>query len=101
MFKQLFVDYKKHITSDRWKKKREHRIKQLGGKCQRCDSKENLNVHHGVYKRLGGEHSKDLFVLCRSCHELYHLTYGKIPTVKTTKTFIRSRNKLFQLKPFQ
>lgn len=88
MYTELFIDYNQYIKSDRWKRKRQLKLKQVGHKCQRCKSEDNLNVHHSVYARLGGEKNKDLFVLCRSCHFLYHSIHKK-PTKGTTKMFVK------------
>lgn len=88
----MFIDYYEYIKSDKWKKKREHRLKQLGNKCKRCSSTYKLNVHHLTYKRLGREKSKDLTVLCNTCHNFYHSVHKK-PTRGTTNMFIRNTSK--------
>ena len=92
MFKKQFVDYYSYIKSDKWKKKRLLRIKELGAKCRRCGSDKMVDVHHLTYARLGCEKGKDLTVLCRLCHSFYHSVYKK-PTAGTTKMFIRNTSR--------
>lgn len=42
-------------------------IASFGSKCMRCDSTENLNVHHFKPLRFGGTH-RTIAVLCFPCH---------------------------------
>ena len=38
-------------------------------KCQICNSRNNLHIHHIVKRRNGGSHDPDnLITLCASCH---------------------------------
>ena len=44
-----------------------------GGRCQRCGTTRNTDVHHIVHRDRGGEHELDnLITLCRSCHLKQH-----------------------------
>lgn len=43
-----------------------------GYRCERCDSKRDLQVHHRTYERLGHEWDEDLEVLCDACHGEHH-----------------------------
>lgn len=92
MWNKTYINYYEYIKSDKWKKKRLHRLKQLGNKCRRCGSTKQIDVHHMTYQRLGAEKSKDLEVLCRVCHTLYHSVHKK-PTRGTSKMFIRNTAK--------
>jgi hypothetical protein len=40
-----------------------------GYRCERCEGKRDLEVHHRTYERLGREWDQDLEVLCCRCHE--------------------------------
>jgi 5-methylcytosine-specific restriction endonuclease McrA len=45
----------------------------LGGKCERCLSKENLHIHHLRPLFFGGaNHKSNLMLLCAKCHGLWH-----------------------------
>lgn len=44
-------------------------------RCQICNSKIRLNVHHKTYDHHFDEHNwfkEDLICLCNKCHELFH-----------------------------
>lgn len=56
-----------------WRKIRKAIKKRDGYACQICDSSKNLNTHHIVPFRDGGDHSPDnLVTLCASCHSKVH-----------------------------
>ena len=49
-----------------------------GGECEKCESAEDLHVHHKIPVRAGGDNSmNNLLLLCRSCHEKEHHVYEK------------------------
>jgi len=64
--------YYAYIRSEFWKIKASAAKLYAGGRCQVCNSKEDLNAHHRTYERLGREEYIDITVLCRSCHSLFH-----------------------------
>jgi hypothetical protein len=73
---KLEVDYKNYMSSPKWlgvsKQLRDNR-----GRCELCDSKKLLNVHHINYKILGEEGDLNnqknwLMVVCSNCHFLIH-----------------------------
>lgn len=66
------MSYKEYLQTDHWKSTRMGALKRARFKCQLCNSKDDLNVHHRTYDRLGGELASDLIVLCRSCHGKFH-----------------------------
>ncbi len=70
-FRTINNNYDEYLSSVRWKMTRIVAIKRAHGKCQVCDSTENLNVHHRKYD-IGNEKVEDLTVLCRECHSLFH-----------------------------
>ena len=68
-----FVNYYSYIRSGRWRRVRRERLRIDGFKCAICGARENLQVHHMSYERLGqtGE-IFDLITLCRECHAMIH-----------------------------
>lgn len=65
-------DYATYLESPEWARLRRRAIVRAGGRCQLCNSRKSLNVHHRTYTRIGEERLDDLTVLCRSCHERFH-----------------------------
>jgi len=67
------LHYGDYLRSERWAQLRDAAIKKAEGRCQVCNSPEELNVHHRDYGRLGEDgEERDLVVLCQVCHEGYH-----------------------------
>lgn len=65
--------YHEYLRTPEWQTRRKRHLKSAGYKCQVCNASNiRLDVHHRTYKRRGEELFKDLIVLCRSCHELFH-----------------------------
>jgi hypothetical protein len=52
--------------------RRNRALKAAFWRCQGCGSKQNLEVHHKAYERLGCEADADLEVLCGECHSRTH-----------------------------
>jgi 5-methylcytosine-specific restriction endonuclease McrA len=71
----LPVDYHRYLKSKRWKKKAEAARKRAGYRCQLCNQRKPLQVHHRTYERLGYELPGDLIALCASCHRRHHRKY--------------------------
>jgi hypothetical protein len=77
--------YKKYLASPEWKKRRKKHFGNLeNGLCQRCELprwlseiayRQDLHVHHVVYRELGQERPEDLESLCARCHEIE--TFGR------------------------
>lgn len=65
------MNYKQYLQSDDWKHKR---FKKLGkvNKCEACNSKNCLHVHHLEYRNLYDVKQSDLMVLCEECHDYIH-----------------------------
>ena len=50
-----------------------HVLARDGWRCQYCGSRNNLHVHHIVYRSEGGiDTSGNLVTLCLSCHDGVH-----------------------------
>ena len=62
--------YLEYVKSDPWFARRENALKRAKRKCEACQSKEHLQVHHFTYERLGHEDPGDLVVLCEACHKV-------------------------------
>ena len=66
-----FDSYEEYLESDMWRSKREL-ILSLRPICEVCKTKKATQVHHLHYNTTGNESSKDLLVVCSSCHEKIH-----------------------------
>jgi hypothetical protein len=67
-----YFDYQAYLQSEHWQSLREQKLEEAEHKCQVCNSREHLNVHHRTYRDLGNEKLNDLTVLCKRCHEAFH-----------------------------
>lgn len=61
-----------YLRSLHWRSVRAQKIKETGGKCERCGVGGSLDIHHLSYKNLGHERMSDLQALCRKCHKKRH-----------------------------
>jgi len=75
MFMSL-EEKQKYIQSDKWKILKEKRLKIANRSCEICKRKNNLQLHHITYERLGDEIIEDLIILCKKCHQQQHDIYG-------------------------
>lgn len=64
--------YKEYLQTEHWKVTRLKALKKANYKCEVCNSKEDLNVHHKTYINRGNEKPEDLIVLCHDCHAKFH-----------------------------
>jgi transcription elongation factor Elf1 len=79
------MSYQEYLRTPEWQERRNRHLKSAGYRCQVCNgSTPPLDVHHRTYERRGQEYYKDLIVLCRDCHGLYHKK-GKLPLENETK----------------
>ena len=67
------LPYQDYLKSPHWKQIRD-KIRRRDKRCKICNGKTGLNVHHRSYKHLGdyAKEIKDLILLCRDCHQLFH-----------------------------
>lgn len=58
-----------------------------GMRCQVCNSKDSISVHHRTYDNHGQEHRHmiDLTVLCMLCHGLFHGHTDQQPVIEVRK----------------
>ena len=69
------IDYRN--LSDIPKNTREFVLNRDNHKCQLCNSKYNLHIHHIIKRKDGGNHEpENLITLCASCHR--HIEIGDI-----------------------
>jgi hypothetical protein len=69
---RLGIRYYAYLESDQWKQRRLFMIRRAGYRCQICNGRRKLQVHHRTYERVGEERIDDLTVLCAECHKLFH-----------------------------
>lgn len=98
--------YKEYLNSKEWL---ELRLDILTNrvKCERCGSKNKLQVHHKHYKNIFKEEPGDLELLCGKCHSYEHkkenkpkkneLTLEQKVRLMKKKLSVKKRNK-FRLK---
>jgi len=68
------IEYDNFLKTLYWKTIADYKKSQSSHKCQSCNSKKSLHVHHETYEIRGREiHNLDkLIVLCKQCHENIH-----------------------------
>ena len=77
------MPYEEYLNTEYWAIVREWMLDFVRGRCQVCNARSGLQVHHNNYECRGEETRLDLVVLCRACHEKYH----GIGNRKTKKKF--------------
>lgn len=67
------MPYQQYLQTPEWQQTRKDHLRRARYRCQVCNAgNTQLNVHHRTYERRGQEHIRDLIVLCRDCHEIFH-----------------------------
>lgn len=56
--------YYRYLNTKTWKDKRMLVLRRDKFACQKCESKENLQIHHLTYDRVFNEKLNDLITLC-------------------------------------
>lgn len=64
--------YKQYLLSDEWMNLKLDLFQKRGKKCERCNAKYNLSVHHLNYDNIFNEEPNDLIILCDKCHKKEH-----------------------------
>jgi hypothetical protein len=64
--------YHEYLLSDDWKEIRANKLKEAGGRCQLCNKRGTMHVHHRTYDRVFHEQPRDLIALCGRCHRKFH-----------------------------
>jgi len=74
-YNNSIIDYR--LLSDMPLETRKDVLERDHNKCQICNSRGNLHIHHIIQRRNGGNHNIDnLITLCGSCHR--HIEIGDI-----------------------
>lgn len=79
------MNYKQQLRSKKWKEKRQSILERDNFCCVKCNSKENLQVHHTLYikgRKAWEYNNKLLITVCSSCHLEIHKT-EEIKVVKS------------------
>jgi hypothetical protein len=79
------IEYAEYLKTDEWKAQRRSALVFARNRCQVCNGRKRLEVHHRTYERLGNEDPSDLTVLCSTCHKLFHDRLPK-PPLKIRRT---------------
>lgn len=68
------LDYKDFLKTPYWKAVAQKVRARAKWRCQICDEKTSLDVHHRNYACHGQEHLylNELIAICRPCHERHH-----------------------------
>lgn len=70
--KKTFMEkYQDYLKSAQWKRIREYKINEVGGKCEKCGVSKfsaRLDAHHKTYDRFMHERMTDIEILCAECH---------------------------------
>lgn len=64
--------YETYMRSEEWALKRAQVFSSRKARCQACLGRDDLQVHHITYARLGDERMDDLVILCAHHHEAVH-----------------------------
>lgn len=90
--------YRQYLQSDVWKAKRLQLYKLRGYKCERCDSIQQIDVHHKTYDNIFHEPMTDLELLCRVCHAKHHGIGIKVKKQQQIKKYKSLAHKVVMLK---
>lgn len=69
-FKKL--NYQSYLRSGKWERIRNKMFELRGRKCERCENKAELHIHHLHYQTIFNERPEDLMILCSNCHKKEH-----------------------------
>lgn len=64
--------YQEYLKTEEWRRRADDARKRAGHRCQLCNSKGLLHVHHRTYEHIFDELPEDLICLCASCHAKHH-----------------------------
>ncbi|WBC28446.1 HNH endonuclease [Rhodobacteraceae phage LS06-2018-MD05] len=91
--------YKEYLKSNEWAQLKIDLFKLRGYRCERCNNKKKLQVHHLNYNNIFNEEPEDLIILCENCHKKEHKLFKnkKGKTIKilslAQKLELKKRNK--------
>ena len=62
------MDYLEYLRSPEWREFCAKALEYYGSTCMICNSRDDLQVHHRTYERLGQELITDVSIMCNRCH---------------------------------
>ena len=69
----ISTELERYLASDVWRKRRKRYKRHAKNRCESCDARWPLTVHHLNYDRLNGKERNDYLVcLCVACHSRQH-----------------------------
>jgi len=66
------MPYHLYLKTPEWEQTRKRHLRSADYRCQVCNARGIIDVHHRTYERRGRELYSDLIALCRTCHEIFH-----------------------------
>lgn len=67
------LPYRQYLKTKYWAELRKVFRKTIGNKCEVCNTKSPLNIHHFNYANIGKETFNDIVCLCETCHRHIHV----------------------------
>lgn len=89
--------YLSYLNSSEWKTRRNHKLRSVNYRCEKCSSKRDLEVHHLSYEHVGHESDNELQVLCSTCHRNDHLHEVED---SSHRIYLKLASELLQKQPF-
>lgn len=86
-----------YLTSQHWKSLRESKL-QRNPSCEKCGSRQRLDVHHLRYRNIFDVELSDLQTLCRLCHDAIH---HPAPLPHLTGPMLQPRSKALRGAPYK
>lgn len=62
------MNYEAYLRTTAWRNLSTAVKERDGYRCKLCGSRDELEVHHKTYERIGREDLDDLVTLCHRCH---------------------------------
>lgn len=66
------MPYAEFLKTPEWEETRAAALERAGHRCQVCNGRDELQVHHRDYSNKPLENLADLTVLCDDCHGTFH-----------------------------
>ena len=91
------MNYTQQLKSKKWKEKRQSILERDNFSCVKCNSKDNLQVHHTLYingRKAWEYNNKLLITVCSSCHFEIHQT----EEIKVIKSPVKKVKKIQKVK---
>ena len=73
------MPFKEYRKTPEWRARRNRVLLRAGYRCELCESRGLIDVHHKTYDQYGDELLSDLIALCRPCHQKFHDIFPEMP----------------------